>query len=62
LAEPFPGHTKEELASSLSELGAERVSILMSGFVSALALPSVLEAIDGMADIHIQARKLPRLS
>ena len=52
LVEPRPGHTDEEVVSTLLRCGAENVELLASGFISAQASGACLQKVEDIAEIH----------
>jgi hypothetical protein len=57
MIEPYPGHSDEEVISSLEALGVSDVTLLAPGYISARADASALKEVEGIAHVHQKARK-----
>jgi len=55
LVQPLAGHSVEEVESVLRENGAEFVSVLAPGFLSARAGESCLRAVESIARVQVKA-------
>lgn len=60
LVEPTAGHTTEEVAGALREVGAADVDVLAPGFVSARATRAALRSLEPIAIAHPKPTKAPR--
>jgi hypothetical protein len=58
--EPHAGHSDDEIVETLRSAGAEEVSVLAPGFVSALASDDALSSVERIADVNVKARKETR--
>jgi hypothetical protein len=59
LAEPLPGHGEAEVVGRLRALGASRIEVLASGFVSATVLRGRLGDLADIAEVGVKPRKRP---
>ena len=55
LVQPLAGHSAEEVESALRENGAEFVSVLAPGLLSARAGESCLRAVESIARVQVKA-------
>ena len=60
MVEPRPGRSDEEVAKQLRDVGAQDVTIMAPGFISAEVRRTALGTIESVAYIHPKVRKQPR--
>ena len=60
VVEPLPEHTDDEVVAMLEAQGADEISVLSEGYISARIPRDAIEKVEAVASVQLKTRKTPK--